>query len=113
MRGSIGDLEHLPRVWAPFPNLLVVGPCHSSLSPEPDQPGSREAQGFAGAGPYLLEALAKPGKVPAENPMLAAWLSLEIASQPPGKCLEHALMVWESQAEKEEARILASGLLPV
>ena len=64
-------------------------------------------------GPYLLEALAKPGKVPAENPMLAAWLSLEIASQPPGKCLEHALMVWESQAEKEEARILASGLLPV
>lgn len=57
--------------------------------------------------------MAKPGKVRAENPMLAAWLSLEIASQALRKCLECAFMGWESQAEKEGARLLASGLFPV
>lgn len=57
--------------------------------------------------------MAKPGKVCAENPMLAAWLSLEIASQPLQRCLERAFMGWESQAEKEGARLLALGLLPI
>lgn len=45
--------------------------------------------------PPSRPTVAEPGKTHAENPVLAAWLSLEIASQPLGGCLEHALVIWE------------------
>lgn len=72
----------------------------------PKLPGSREGRESAGVAPA-------PGRPALLFPASLHWLSLGrfplgIASQPLGRCLDHAFMIWESHAVTP----LASPVLP-